>query len=419
MSRFQDLGLPVALCHSLHAMGFREPFPIQAACIPDILDGHAVLGQAPTGSGKTLAFGLPLLARLQGAPSLPGRPRALILAPTRELASQIEERLSPHASSLGLRCLCAVGGVAISRHRRACAAPVDLLIATPGRALDLQRHGIVHLERVEITVLDEADLLVDHGFLRQVRRILHATPSDAQRILFSATLDGEIVDIIRDFLPEHRRHDAPVQITTAPAIDHHVFEVATPDDRDAILHAISRREGRTLIFLPTRHRVHRLTTDLQARGVHAGAYEGSQTHRQRTEVLEEFRSGRIRVLITTDISARGLDIPDVSLVVHAAPPRDPKAYVHRAGRTARAGASGTVVTLVLPGEKTATLEILRRADIHAQWRVITRRSEELIRITGARFSRSPEHQRRRQRYTHKRRSTGGRHKSGKDGHKAR
>lgn len=425
MPSFQDLGLPVPLCQSLRSAGLSEPFPIQTACIPDILDGHCVLGQAPTGSGKTFAFGLPLLARLSGAPSRPGHPRGLVLAPTRELALQIAERLDPLAASLGLRCLCVVGGVAVSRHRRSFAAPVDVLIATPGRTLDLQRQGILALDAVEISVLDEADLLVDHGFLRHVRKILRATPHSAQRILFSATLDGEIAGLVEEFLPEHHRHDAPVQVTDAPAMTHYALEVESPEERDRTLRAIAGRRGRTLIFLPTRARVRRLVEDLHAHGITAIAYEGSQTYRQRTEALDALRSGRSSVLVTTDISARGLDVPDVSLVVHAGPPRDPKAYVHRAGRTARAGASGTVVTLILPGEKNHAKEILREAGVRVQWRVITHRSTELITITGARPSRpsrpsrTREPQRRAHRCTHKRRSTGGRPRTGKDGHTAR
>ena len=384
MTTFADLGLPRGIVNVLNKQGITEPFPIQEAAIPDALAGKDVLGRGPTGSGKTFTFGLPILARLEGAPSKPGHPRALVLAPTRELATQIRERLDEPAAALGLRVLDVVGGVNINHHIRALASPVDLLVATPGRAEDLINQKKLSLDSVEMTALDEADQMADMGFLPQVRKLLDRTPKDGQRLLFSATLDGDVEKLIGRYMHDPVTHStAPVE-AAVDTMDHYRLMVGGREQRNDIAMQIAAREGKTIMFMRTKHGVDRQVKKLRRAGIHAQGLHGDKGQGARTRALEGFASGETPVLVATDIAARGIDVDDVSLVVHVDPPAEHKAYLHRAGRTARAGTSGTVVTLVMDDQSKEVSQLLRKAGVDAPEVKVTPLSESLVTITGAR-----------------------------------
>lgn len=380
---FAELGLPEPLVSALARRGIGEPFPIQAACVPDILAGRDVLGRAQTGSGKTLAFGLPLLARLAAERAAPTRPRALILVPTRELATQVRDALSPLGRVGGSRTATVVGGMSMARQIEALRRGVELLVATPGRLTDLIERGACSLDDVRITVLDEADHLCDLGFLPAIRRLLDRVPADGQRLLFSATLDGDVDGLVRRYL-----HD-PVTRSVAPAaapveaVDHHLF-VVDHGDRHDVIAELAARSGRTILFVRTKHGVDKLTRRLARVGVRAGALHGGKTQAARTRTLADFREGRIGVLVATDVAARGIHVDDVSLVVHVDPAADHKDYLHRAGRTARAGEHGTVATLVAQGEVRATERMMRRAGVRVQRSRVTAGDDLLVRVAGAR-----------------------------------
>lgn len=368
----------------LDGQGITVPFPIQQAAIPAVLDGRDVLGRGPTGSGKTFTFGLPMLALLAGKPSRPGHPRGLILAPTRELAAQIRQRLDEPAAAVNLRVIEVVGGVNINNHIRSLAAPVDVLVATPGRAQDLIDQGKLSFDAVEITALDEADQMADMGFLPQVRKLLDATPATGQRLLFSATLDGDVDKLVRRYL------DDPVTHSTAPAaaavdsMEHYQLLVGDREARNAIVPLIAAREGKTIMFMRTKHGVDRQVKKLRRVGINAQGLHGDKGQGARTRAIEGFADGSLPVLVATDIAARGIDISDVSLVVHIDPPAEHKAYLHRAGRTARAGTSGTVVTLVMDEQRKDVDQLLRKAGVEAKKVKVTADSAELAKITGAR-----------------------------------
>ncbi|WP_273408304.1 DEAD/DEAH box helicase [Corynebacterium ureicelerivorans] len=384
MTTFADLGLPRGIVNVLNKQGITEPFPIQEAAIPDALAGKDVLGRGPTGSGKTFTFGLPILARLEGAPSKPGHPRALVLAPTRELATQIRERLDEPAAALGLRVLDVVGGVNINNHIRALASPVDLLVATPGRAEDLINQKKLSLDSVEISALDEADQMADMGFLPQVRKLLDRTPKDGQRLLFSATLDGDVEKLIGRYMHDPVTHStAPVE-AAVDTMDHYRLMVGGREQRNDIAMQIAAREGKTIMFMRTKHGVDRQVKKLRRAGIHAQGLHGDKGQGARTRALEGFASGETPVLVATDIAARGIDVDDVSLVVHVDPPAEHKAYLHRAGRTARAGTSGTVVTLVMDDQSKEVSQLLRKAGVDAPEVKVAPLSESLVTITGAR-----------------------------------
>ena len=340
---FAELGLPVVLVHSLRKAGVSEPFPIQSAALPDALAGRDVLGRAPTGSGKTLAFGLPLLVRLAGRRSEPGAPRGLVLAPTRELALQIQEVLDLHGATFGLRSVGVVGGVPLERNVREIQRGIDIVVATPGRLNDLIQRRSITLDRVEVTVIDEADRMVDMGFLPQVDSLLAATPADGQRLLFSATLDADVDRLVEKFLNDPAEHSTAESVSE-PDIAHYVFRVDAARKTE-VAAALANRDGRTLLFVRTTHAVDRLTDDCRRLGVSVSSLHGNKTQAHRTRSLAAFGAGGSTALIATDVAARGVHVDDVTLVVHVDPPLDSKDYVHRAGRTARAGASGTVVTL--------------------------------------------------------------------------
>lgn len=384
MTTFADLGLPRAIVNVLGKQGITEPFPIQEAAIPDALAGKDVLGRGPTGSGKTFTFGLPMLARLAGAPSTPGHPRGLVLAPTRELASQIRERLEDPAAALGLRVLDVVGGVNINHHIRSLASPVDLLVATPGRAEDLINQKKLSFDSVQITALDEADQMADMGFLPQVRKLLDRTPKDGQRLLFSATLDGDVEKLIARYMHAPVTHStAPVQ-AAVDTMDHYRLMVGGREERNEIALQIAAREGKTIMFMRTKHGVDRQVKKLRRAGIHAQGLHGDKGQGARTRALEGFADGSTPVLVATDIAARGIDVDDVSLVVHVDPPAEHKAYLHRAGRTARAGTSGTVVTLVMDDQAKEVSQLLRKAGVDAPEVRVAPLSESLVTITGAR-----------------------------------
>ncbi len=384
MPSFSDLGLPKPIVDVLDAQGITEPFPIQEAAIPAVLDGRDVLGRGPTGSGKTFTFGLPILALLAGKPSRPGRPRGLILAPTRELAAQIRQRLDDPAAAVNLRVIEVVGGVNINNHFRALAAPVDVLVATPGRAQDLINQGKLSFDDVAVTAIDEADQMADMGFLPQVRKLLDATPETGQRLLFSATLDGDVDKLVRRYL------DDPVTHSTAPAaaavesMEHYQLLVGDRESRNAIVPLIAAREGKTIMFMRTKHGVDRQVKKLRRVGINAQGLHGDKGQGARTRAIEGFADGSLPVLVATDIAARGIDISDVSLVVHIDPPAEHKAYLHRAGRTARAGTSGTVVTLVMDEQRKDVDQLLRKAGVEAKKVQVAAGSAELAKITGAR-----------------------------------
>ncbi|MGB3185212.1 MAG: DEAD/DEAH box helicase [Ornithinimicrobium sp.] len=344
---FADLGVPSALVSYLGSQGISSPTPIQAATLPDSLAGRDVLGRGSTGSGKTYAFALPVIARLQmsSLARKPRRPRALILAPTRELASQIAAAIEPLARTANLRVLTVFGGVGKQPQIRGLNAGVDLLIACPGRLEDLLQGGQVNLDGIEITVLDEADHMADLGFLPSVKRLMDRTPKRGQRMLFSATLDRGIDVLVKRYLSNPVRHSADSPQSPVSTMEHHVLHIARADRID-ILADLTFASGRSLVFSRTKHGAKKMAKQLNDRGVPSVELHGNLAQNARTRNLEAFHSGRAPTLVATDIAARGIHVDDVALVIHADPPAEHKAYLHRSGRTARAGASGRVVTLM-------------------------------------------------------------------------
>jgi superfamily II DNA/RNA helicase len=363
---FAGLGLPQPLVDTLAGNGITEPFPIQAATLPDSLAGRDVLGRGRTGSGKTYAFALPVVARLAGSRTRrqPGRPRALILAPTRELATQIDATTAPLAKALGLRTQTVFGGVRPGPQQQALRNGVDILVATPGRLEDLIRGGYCRLDAIEITVLDEADHMADLGFLPTVRRLLDQTPAGGQRMLFSATLDGAIDVLVRRYLKDQVVHSVDSASSPVQTMTHHVLHVDR-DSRLAVITDLAAAPGRTVVFTRTKHGAKALTRQLNARGVSAVELHGNLSQGARTRNLTRFSDGTATTLVATDIAARGIHVDDVGLVLHADPPVEHKAYLHRSGRTARAGAEGTVVTMMLDAQVRDVRDLTRKAGISA------------------------------------------------------
>lgn len=380
---FAELDLPEALVEALRNEGLTTPFPIQAATLPSSLAGRDVLGRGRTGSGKTLAFGLALLSRTAGQRAESRRPLALVLVPTRELAQQVTDALSPYARPLRLRVATVVGGVSVSRQARALRDGAEVLVATPGRLKDLIERGDCALGDVRTSVLDEADQMADMGFLPQVTALLKQVPGDGQRMLFSATLDREVDRLVRRFLTDPVQHSVDPPAGAVTEMFHHVLHVSN-EDKAATTVRIGAREGRVLMFRATKRAVDRLTKDLLSKGVHAAALHGGRSQPQRTRALEGFKTGDITVLVATDIAARGIHIDDLDLVVNVDPPTDHKDYLHRGGRTARAGASGSVVTLVLPEQRREMSRLMSQARVDARTTTVRPEDEELARLTGAR-----------------------------------
>jgi superfamily II DNA/RNA helicase len=363
---FAELGVPRTLTTALAARGITTPRPIQARTLPDALAGRDVLGQAETGSGKTLAFGLPLLVRTATASGKrrARRPRGLVLVPTRELADQIHDELLPLAAVVGLRLLAVYGGVPLGRQLEQLRRGTDIIVATPGRLLDLLGQGGCSLDAVAIAVVDEADHMADMGFLPAVTSLLDHVPPGGQRLLFSATLDGQVDTLVRRYLSDPVRHQLAPTAAAASRMDHQ-FRSVRAADKVAVAAELAGRPGRTLVFVRTKHRAARLARQLEHAGVRAGALHGNLAQPARARALAAFAAGTVPVLVATDIAARGLHVDGIDLVVHFDPPAEPKAYLHRSGRTARAGAAGTVVTLVLPEQTGEVARLHRRAQVTA------------------------------------------------------
>ena len=367
---FAELGLPKPMVLALARRDISTPFAIQARALPDALAGRDVLGRAQTGSGKTLAFGLPMLTRLAatGKPArksggrAPAPPRGLVLVPTRERARQVADNLVAFGHTVDLTVAMVYGGAPISRQIQALRLGVDVVVATPGRLLDLIERRALTLSGIEITVLDEADHMADMGFLPDVRRILAQTPEGGQRLLFSATLDHAVARIVREYLPDPAVHAVATDDTQVQNMTHVVFNTK-PVEKVDVTARIAARPARTLIFVRTKHGADRLVKQLGHAGVAAAAIHGNLNQNQRQRALAAFAGGSQRVLVATDVAARGIHVDDVDLVVHFDPPTDEKAYLHRSGRTARAGSSGTVVSLVEPSQRREMQAMHRKAGV--------------------------------------------------------
>ena len=361
---FAELGLPDRLVAALAERGMAAPFAIQVRALPDALAGRDVLGRGQTGSGKTLAFGLPLLVRLVGGTRTSGRPRALVLVPTRELAQQVHDALAPLATPLGLKMCTVYGGASMGRQIDQLRRAVDVVVATPGRLQDLIEQGECDLSQTEVTVLDEADHMADLGFLPVVTALLDMTPPQAQRLLFSATLDRGVDRLVRTFLKDPAMHAVASSQSPVDSMDHKVFAVSHSAKTD-IAAEIATRPARTLFFVRTKHGADRLATQLRTKGVEAAAIHGNLTQGARKKALDDFTTGHARVLVATDVAARGIHVDDVDLVVHFDPPADHKDYLHRSGRTARAGNTGTVLSLILSDQVREHQRLRERAGVDA------------------------------------------------------
>ncbi|MFF9061058.1 DEAD/DEAH box helicase [Streptomyces sp. NPDC014882] len=379
---FGALGLPPRLLTAMTGLGVTEPFPIQAATLPDALAGRDVLGRARTGSGKTLAFGLALLVRTAGRRAEPKRPRGLVLVPTRELAQQVGEALEPYARVLDVRLATVVGGLSINRQTALLRAGVDVVVATPGRLTDLLSRRDCFLNHVRVTVLDEADQMCDLGFLPQVSEILGQIPADGQRLLFSATLDGGVDQLVRDHLHEPVLASVDRAAASVATMEHHVLNIH-PADKYATATEIAARDGRVLMFLDTKAAVDQFTRHLRASGVRASALHSGKSQPQRTHTLAQFKKGEVTVLVATNVAARGIHVDALDLVVNVDPPADAKDYLHRGGRTARAGESGRVVTLVTPGERREVNRLMSEAGIRPTVTQVRSGEAALTAITGA------------------------------------
>jgi superfamily II DNA/RNA helicase len=360
---FSDLGVPADLVDALDRRGISAPFEVQAATIPDILAGRDVCGRAPTGSGKTLAFGIPLLARIGKA--APKKPRALVLAPTRELAAQIQRELEPLARARGRSVYAVYGGVGYDPQRRALRKGVDVLVACPGRLYDLVEQNAVRLDSVSTVVVDEADRMADMGFLPQVRKLLDETNEDRQTVLFSATLDGAVAVLTREYQNNPTRHEVGAAEPDITLADHRFWKVE-PGDRVERTADIITESGPTIVFCRTRHGVDRVVQTLAKNGVRAAGIHGGRSQNQRDRALKSFTDGQVAALVATDVAARGIHVDDVACVVHFDLPADAKDYQHRSGRTARAGASGIVVSLVARHQVRDARKLQRAAGIDGE-----------------------------------------------------
>ncbi len=379
---FADLDMPKRLLATLTAQGVSVPFPIQGATLPNTLAGRDALGRGRTGSGKTLAFGLALLARTAGQRAEPRQPLALVLVPTRELAQQVTDALTPYARSVKLRLATVVGGMSIGRQANVLRGGAEVVVATPGRLKDLIDRGDCRLNQVAITVLDEADQMADMGFMPQVTALLDQVRPEGQRMLFSATLDRNVNRLVRRYLTDPVVHSVDPSAGAVTTMEHHVLHVHGADKHRTTTE-IAAREGRVIMFLDTKHAVDRLTQDLLNSGVRAAALHGGKSQPQRTRTLAQFKTGHVTVLVATNVAARGIHVDDLDLVVNIDPPTDHKDYLHRGGRTARAGESGSVVTLVTPNQRRDMTRLMTAAGIVPQTTQVRSGEEALGRITGA------------------------------------
>lgn len=379
---FADLGVREPLIEVLAARGISHPFPIQVETLPDTLSGRDVLGRGKTGSGKTLAFSIPLVSRLAGHRRRPSHPTGLILAPTRELATQITATLEPLAGANGLRVTTIFGGVSQSRQVAALKSGVDVVVACPGRLEDLMKQRLISLDSVEITVIDEADHMADLGFLPGVTRILAATPMGGQRLLFSATLDNGVDKLVDRFLRDAVLHSVDCSDSPVPEMTHHVFHVSDAQAKKDLVHRLAAGSGRRILFMRTKHQARKLARQLTESGVPAVDLHGNLSQPARDRNLAAFTAGDARVLVATDIAARGVHVDGIELVVHIDPPAEHKAYLHRSGRTARAGNAGDVVTVVLPEQRKDTHALMRRAGIRVTPQEVTVDSAAVHAVAG-------------------------------------
>ena len=379
---FSDLGVAAPLVNALSKQGILHPFPIQIATLPDALAGFDILGRGQTGSGKTLAFGLALLNNLNGRVAKPHKPLALILTPTRELAQQIDEVLTPLARSIGHESVVVAGGMSYAKQITAMRRGTAILVATPGRLIDLLDKGEVQLDQLEITVLDEADQMADMGFLPVVKEILDQAKMDGQRMLFSATLDRGVDALVRQYLKNPKTHSLQNDRASVTTMEHYVL-VMNPGDKDDITNQIAARNGKTIMFVKTQRGADRLADKLAHAGVTVGALHGGKTQAVRTRTLALFKDSTNAALVATDVAARGIPVDGISLVVHVDPPTDHKDYLHRAGRTARAGEAGTVVTIAMTKQQKSIGGLTSRAGVTPRFVGVTPLSIELMKITGA------------------------------------
>ncbi|PRZ42446.1 superfamily II DNA/RNA helicase [Antricoccus suffuscus] len=383
---FASLGVPAPLVKTLTSKGITSPFPIQVDTLPDTLNGRDVLGRGKTGSGKTLAFAIPMVARLAGelagGKRRPGRPLGLILAPTRELATQIATALEPLASSYGLKVTAIFGGVSQHRQEVALRGGIDIVVACPGRLEDLMNQKILTLEAVEIVVLDEADHMADLGFLPVVTRILNATPPKAQHLLFSATLDNGVDKIVKRFLNNEVLHSVDEANSPVSAMTHHVFEVGSVDAKKQLVRKLASGTGRRILFMRTKHQARKLARQLTQDGIPSVDLHGNLSQGARDRNLAAFSAGTAKVLVATDVAARGVHVDEVELVVHVDPPTEHKAYLHRSGRTARAGSAGDVVTVSLPEQRRDLSQLMRKAAIKVSPQQVTAESDQVAKLVG-------------------------------------
>ena len=386
---FTELGVPELLTKALHGLGITSPFPIQAATLPDSLAGRDVLGRGRTGSGKTIAFSLPMVSDLMSDAkrARSTRPRALVLLPTRELATQVHAVVAPLCEAAGLTSTTVFGGVGQGPQVKALARGIDILIACPGRLEDLMRQGHVRLDDVAITVLDEADHMADLGFLPVVRRILDATPRDAQRLLFSATLDNGVDVIVKRYLSNPVTHSVESP-RAEPDMEHHVLTVSAAE-KPTVVRELASGMGRSVLFTRTKHSARKLARELTLAGVPAVDLHGNLSQGARDRNLGMFRDGSVRVLVATDVAARGIHVDDVAIVVHVDPPAEHKAYLHRSGRTARAGASGIVVTVQTPAQRSEVTALTNKAGVRPKLAQVSAGSPEVHRLTGPRAAHVP------------------------------
>ncbi|MFI2414101.1 DEAD/DEAH box helicase [Streptomyces sp. NPDC018947] len=383
---FADLGLPEGLVRKLAQNGVTTPFPIQAATIPDALAGKDILGRGRTGSGKTLSFGLPTLATLAGGRTEKHKPRAVILTPTRELAMQVADALQPYGDVVGLRMKVVCGGTSMGNQIYALEKGVDILVATPGRLRDIINRGACSLENVEIAVLDEADQMSDLGFLPEVTELLDQVPAGGQRMLFSATMENEIKTLVDRYLKDPVSHEVDAAQGAVTTMSHHIL-VVKPKDKAPVTAAIASRKGRTIIFVRTQLGADRVADQLREAGVKADALHGGMTQGARTRTLADFKDGYVNVLVATDVAARGIHVDGIDLVLNVDPAGDHKDYLHRAGRTARAGRTGTVVSLSLPHQRRQIFRLMEDAGVDATRHIIQGGAAfdpEVAEITGAR-----------------------------------
>ncbi|NXY98082.1 DEAD/DEAH box helicase [Streptomyces sp. BR123] len=383
---FADLGLPEGVVRKLAQNGVTNPFPIQAATIPDALAGKDILGRGRTGSGKTLSFGLPTLARLAGGYTEKKKPRAVILTPTRELAMQVADALQPYGDVLGLKMKVVCGGTSMGNQIYALERGVDILVATPGRLRDIINRGACSLEDVQVSVLDEADQMSDLGFLPEVTELLDQVPAGGQRMLFSATMENEIATLVDRYLSDPVSHEVDSAQGNVTTMTHHVL-VVKPKDKAPVTAAIAARKGRTIIFVRTQLGADRIAEQLVEAGVKADALHGGMTQGARTRVLADFKDGHVNALVATDVAARGIHVDGIDLVLNVDPAGDHKDYLHRSGRTARAGKSGVVVSLALPHQRRQIFRLMEDAGVEASRHIVQGAGAfdpEVAEITGAR-----------------------------------